>query len=222
MRKLNTLPLVLMILFSMLAALPIVFSVTDPSVELKVVVTYAMPPTDNSMTNRDYKLLRYHSYSTINYYVNAANSYGLSASAVVNTITTSTNTWDVQTKYQVFSYKGTTSRMAGTYDGYNVISWGSYSAGVIAVTMSWVSGRRVLEVDCLMNTYYGWSLSGEPGKMDVQNIMTHELGHFCGLADLYKNTDYWLTMYGYSDFHETYKQTLGLGDILGLRAFYGP
>lgn len=222
MRKLNALPLVLMVLFSMFAALPIVFSVTDPSVELRVVVTYAIPPTDDSMTNSHYKLLRYHSYSTINYYINPSNNYGFSQPAVVNTITGSVNTWDVETGYQVFSYKGTTSRIAGTYDGYNVISWGTYSAGVIAVTMSWVRGKRVLEVDCLMNTYYGWSLSGEADKMDVQNIMTHELGHFCGLADLYNDADYWLTMYGYGDFGQTNKRTLGLGDILGLRAVYGP
>lgn len=221
MRKLNALPLVLLVLFSVFAGLPIAFSMRDGA-ELKVVVTYAVPPTDDSMSNSHYKLLRYHSYSTINYYVNPTNSYGFSSAAVVNTISASVNTWDSQMSYQVFSYKGTTSRVAGTYDGYNVISWGSYSAGVIAVTMSWVKGKRVLEVDCLMNTYYGWSLSGEAGKMDVQNIMTHELGHFCGLADLYNDADYWLTMYGYSNYAETYKQTLGLGDILGLRAVYGP
>jgi hypothetical protein len=221
MRKLNALPLVLLVLFSVFAGLPVVFSMRDGA-ELKVVVAYAIPPTDDSMSNGHYKLLRYRSYSTINYYVNPTNSYGFSSSAVVSTISTAVNTWDSQTSYQVFSYKGTTSRVAGTRDGYNVISWGSYSAGVIAVTMSWVSGKRVLEVDCLMNTYYSWSLSGEAGKMDVQNIMTHELGHFCGLADLYKDADYWLTMYGYSNYAETYKQTSGLGDILGLRAVYGP
>jgi len=222
MKKLNALPLALLILFSVFTTLPIAFSVHDPSVELKIDITYAIPPTDDSLTNLHYKLLRYHSYSTINYYVNPTNSYGLSQSAVINTITGSVNTWDVETAFQVFSYKGTTSRIAGTYDGYNVISWGTYSAGVIAVTMSWVKGKRVLEVDCLMNTYYGWSLAGEAGKMDVQNIMTHELGHFCGVADLYSNADYWLTMYGYAGFGETYKRTLGLGDILGLEAFYGP
>ena len=223
MKKLNAFPLVLMVLFSAFATLPIAFSITDHSVELKVVITYAIPPTDNSMTNPHYKLLRYHSYSTINYYINPANSYGFSQSAVVDTITGSANTWDVETAYQVFSYKGTTSsRIAGTRDGYNVISWGTYSAGVIAVTMSWVSGKRVLEADCRMNTYYSWSLTGEAGKMDVQNIVTHELGHFCGIADLYNDADYWLTMYGYSNFAEIYKRTLGLGDIRGLEAFYGP
>lgn len=51
--------------------------------------------------------------------------------------------------------------------------------------------------------------------------MTHELGHWCGLADLYDDVDYWLTMYGYGNYEETYKRDLGLGDILGLRAVYG-
>lgn len=73
-----------------------------------------------------------------------------------------------------------------------------------------------------MNTYYGWSLSGEAGKMDVQNIMTHEFGHWCGLDDLYNDADYWLTMYGYSNYGITYQRTLGLGDINGLKAVYGP
>jgi hypothetical protein len=88
--------------------------------------------------------------------------------------------------------------------------------------MSWVSGGRTIEVDCMMNTRFQWSLTGEAGKMDVQNIMTHELGHFSGLADLYNDADYWLTMYGYGAYGETYKRTLGLGDINGIRAVYGP
>jgi hypothetical protein len=221
MRKLEVLPLVLLVLFSAFAALPVTFSIVDASVELKVEVTYATPPTDNSMTNLDYTLLSYHSYSTISYYINPKNTYGFTTSAVVNTITSSVNTWDSQTSYQVFSYKGLTSRTAGKYDGYNVISWGKYRSGVIAVTMSWVSGGRVLEVDCLMNTSYKWSLTGGAGKMNVQNIMTHELGHFCGLADLYNEADYWLTMYGYSNYGLTYARTLGLGDIDGLMSVYG-
>ena len=71
------------------------------------------------------------------------------------------------------------------------------------------------------NTRFQWSLTGETGKMDVQNIMTHELGHFCGLKDLYNDADYWLTMYGYSDYGLTYARTLGLGDINGLKVVYG-
>jgi hypothetical protein len=72
-----------------------------------------------------------------------------------------------------------------------------------------------------MNVVFSWSLNGEAGKMDVQNIMTHEFGHWCGLKDLYQDKDYWLTMYGYANYGETYKRTLGLGDINGLRKVYG-
>jgi hypothetical protein len=219
-RKWNALPLVLLILLSVFATLPFAFNIVDDSVEA-IVITYTIPPTDDSLTNPDYQLLSYHSYSTINYYINPKNSYGFSSSSVVSTITTSVNTWDEKTSYQVFSYKGTTLKTAGKYDGYNVISWGKNRVGVIAVTMSWVTSGRVLEVDCMMNTRYKWSLTGEAGKMDVQNIMTHELGHFCGLADLYNDADYWLTMYGYSNFGLTYARTLGLGDINGLKAVYG-
>jgi len=221
MKKLSALPLILSVLLSMFALLPLVSAASNEVGQ--VTVTYVIPPTDDSMTNPHYKLLRYHSYSTINFYINPSNSYGFSSSAVVNTITTAANTWDQETSYPVFSYKGTTMRIAGNGDGYNVVSWGSYQAGVIAVTFSWVTkGKRVVEVDCLMNTYYSWSLTGEANKMDVQNIMTHEFGHFCGVADLYNDADYWLTMYGYSNYGITYQRTLGLGDVNGLRAVYGP
>lgn len=222
MNKLNALPLILVVLFSFLAAIPIAALASESSIQETIVIIYAIPPTDDSMTNPDYALLNYHWYSTINYYINPTNSYGFSSSVVINTITASANAWDAKTSYQVFSYKSTTSRIAGTRDGYNIVSWGSYQAGAIAVTFIWTKGKRVLETDCLMNTYYAWSLSGQAGKMDVQNIMTHEFGHWCGLKDLYNDKDYWLTMYGYGDYGETYKRTLGLGDINGLRAVYGP
>jgi len=182
----------------------------------------AVPPLDDSMTNPDYKLLPYHWYMTAEYWINPSNSYGLPDSGVVAAIEASAKAWDSQTSFQVFSYKGTASLPAGVRDGYNVIAWGSWDSDVIAVTNIWYSGRRVFETDTVMNTFYVWSLEGEAGKMDVQNIMTHEFGHWCGLDDLYNDKDYWLTMYGYAHDGETYKRTLGLGDILGLKAFYNP
>lgn len=181
-----------------------------------------IPSTDDSMTNPDYKLLPFHWYTTANYWINPSNDYGFSAGNVVANITVSANTWDSQTSAAVFSYQGTTTMSAGKRDGYNVVAWGRYRAGVIAVTYIWYSGSHILETDTRMNTLYGWSLSGEAGKFDVQNIMTHEFGHWAGLNDLYSNADYWLTMYGYAGYGETYKQTLGLGDVLGLEAWYGP
>jgi len=221
MKKLESSILLLLMLFSTFAII-VAASTADASVHEEIVVVYAISPTDDSMTNPDYALLPFHWYTTINYWINSKNKYGFSSSAVVNTITASANTWDAQTSFQVFNYKGTTSKNAGRRDGYNVVSWGSYQAGAIAVTYIWYSGAKIIETDCRMNTYYKWSLSGSAGKMDVQNIMTHEFGHWCGLADLYNDADYWLTMYGYGNYGETYKRTLGRGDINGLVAVYGP
>jgi len=173
------------------------------------------------MTNPDYKLLPFHWYVTVKYWINPSNKYGFSVAAVVTAITTSAETWDSQTSAAVFSYQGTISKSAGKRDNYNVVAWGYYSAGVIAVTYIWYSGSQILETDTMMNRLFKWSLSGEAEKMDVQNIMTHEFGHWAGLNDLYDDKDYWLTMYGYGSYGETYKRTLGLGDILGLQAVYG-
>jgi hypothetical protein len=230
MRKMGSLALTVLILFSLVAMLPLSVSAVE-STHLMVVEWYgngrvtlnAIPLEDNSATNPDYKLLRFHWYTTAEYLINPKNKYGILESDVVNTIQTSANTWDVETTYEVFSYKGTTAKLAGEPDGYNVVSWGTYSqANVIAVTFIWYTrGTRILETDTLMNVYFAWSLSGETGKMDVQNIMTHEFGHWCGLNDLYRDKDYWLTMYGYASYGETYKRDLGLGDILGLQAVYG-
>jgi len=220
MKEMNALPMLLLVMFSIFAAFPAAAMASECSVHETIVIIYAIPPTDDSMTNPHYQLLSYHWYSTINYYINPTNSYGFSTTNVVNTIKASANAWDSQTSYTVFSYKGTTSKAAGSRDGYNVVSWGSYSAGAIAVTYIWSSGNRIVETDCRMNTYYSWSLSGQSGKMDVQNIMTHEFGQWCGLKDLYSDADYWLTMYGYANYGETYKRSLGLGDINGLRAVY--
>ncbi|MBS7633883.1 hypothetical protein KEJ34_00020 [Candidatus Bathyarchaeota archaeon] len=185
------------------------------------ITLYQISSEDNSNITDVFKLLPFHWYATAEYYINPKNKYGFSTDAVVSAITAAVNTWDSQTSAAVFSYKGTTSRSAGKRDGYNVIDWGPYRAGVIAVTYIWYVGDMIIETDTRMNTYYKWSLSGEAKKMDVQNIMTHEFGHWCGLDDLYDAECYWLTMYGYADYGETYKRTLGLGDILGLKCIYG-
>jgi len=222
MKALKAFVLLSVVLFSIFAA-ALAASARVNSVEEKEIVVYAISPTDDSGTNPDYALLGFHWYSAINYYINPKNTYRFSTTAVVNTITASANAWDSQTSYQVFNYRGTTTRTAGRRDGYNVVSWSLYySRNVIAVTSIWYSGSRIVETDCRMNTAFKWSLKGEAGKMDAQNIMTHEFGHWCGLADLYNDVDYWLTMYGYAGYGETYKTSLGLGDINGLKAVYGP
>jgi len=57
--------------------------------------------------------------------------------------------------------------------------------------------------------------------MDLQNIATHEFGHN-GLNDLYMRPSIALTMYGYSDYGDIDKRSLGTGDWLGIQELYGP
>src|SRR3989344_1181982 len=100
------------------------------------------------------------------------------------------------------------------------------SQGAIAVTIVWggfggpPSGRKLVEWDQVYDDVdYDWSASGEAGKMDFENIATHELGHSVGLADLY-NACTEETMYGYADYGETKKQSLNAGDLAGMNALY--
>jgi hypothetical protein len=57
--------------------------------------------------------------------------------------------------------------------------------------------------------------------MDLQNIATHEFGHWLVLNDLYKKPARQQTMYGYGAYAETKKRTLESGDIAGLETIYG-
>jgi len=231
MRKIGE--LLFCLLLMVIVVSPVVLVQAKPDVKLLVieyrfrergqpVEVYAIPPKDDSATNSHYALLSFHWYTTAKYWINPKNSYGFSTSAVVSSIMSSADTWDKETAFAVFSYGGTTTSTAGKFDGYNVIAWGGYGAGVIAVTYIWYIGDQIIESDTRLNRVFKWSLSGEAGKMDMQNIVTHEFGHWCGLADLYSDADYWLTMYGYASYGETWKRTLGLGDIDGLKAVYGP
>lgn len=100
--------------------------------------------------------------------------------------------------------------------------------GVIAVTIVWgifggpIFGRELVEWDQVYDDVsYDWSAEsgGVAGKMDFDNIATHELGHSVGMGDLY-NSCIEETMYGYSATGEIKKRDLNTGDIQGVNALY--
>ena len=176
--------------------------------------------------------------STATIEVNPTNSH-LASQSVLDTITVSAEEWDdgaysgwggvTPNLFQVntaFSSK-TYDDLAWTsdkLDGTNTLVWGNYpTSGVIAVTIMWyyTATKTMVEFDMVFDTDYAWSTSGEAGKMDLQNIATHELGHGAGLSDLYSNAAYKETMYGYSDFGDIGKRDLYTGDIQGITRLYG-
>jgi len=112
-------------------------------------------------------------------------------------------------------------------DGANEVYFGFINdSNTIAVTIVWgifsgpPGGRQLVEWDQVYNTSYPWSETGEAGKMDFENIATHELGHTFGLGDLYTADCTEETMYGFSGFGEVKKSTLEGGDIKGISSLY--
>lgn len=135
-------------------------------------------------------------------------------------------TWTAADLNQIFANGGTTDIRTAKFDGENVIAWKGIESGAIAITYVWYwSDTRLLaEVDTMFNKNLPWAISPysqdciESDAYDVQNIATHEFGHWVGLDDLYATSTAELTMYGYGALGELKKDTLGVGDIDGVRA----
>lgn len=112
-------------------------------------------------------------------------------------------------------------------DGVNEVYFGDIdSPGTIAVTIVWgvfggpPQNRQLVEWDMVFDEAdYAWSSAGEAGKMDFENIATHELGHSAGLGHP-EDTCVEETMYRFADFGETYKRDLHAGDIAGIDKLY--
>ncbi len=165
--------------------------------------------------------------SGVTYYVNLGTVPPDIRPQVVKILQDAFAAWEAVDQRRVFVYGGTTNRTAPRQDGTNTIAWGRTRAGIIAATYVWYddSGEAV-EVDTVFNNRFPWAVfnanSGEcqstPVAYDVQDIATHEFGHWIGLLDLYGSSEQDLTMYGYSNMGELKKRTLGAGDRLGVIA----
>lgn len=167
--------------------------------------------------------------------VNAANTRGLDAGFVADTLAAGIAKWEDAADGMIGNGFGADILGSGAStsallladtvapDGANEAYFADIAdADAIAVTIVWYNRftKSLLEWDQVYDDVsYGWSAAGEAGKMDFDNIATHELGHAIGLADLY-NACTEETMYGYATEGETKKRTLNAGDIAGTNALY--
>lgn len=123
----------------------------------------------------------------------------------------------------------------GDANGANEIGWVNISSsypGAIAVTMTWywIGNGEIIEVDLAFNAAYPWvqnvvsgdpdMITGTPNYFDVQNIATHEAGHWLMLGDLYNKPARSQTMYGYGSLGELQKRSLESGDVAGVQTIY--
>ncbi|MAG22424.1 MAG: hypothetical protein CL943_03945 [Candidatus Diapherotrites archaeon] len=166
------------------------------------------------------------------YVVNPSNTSGLNEAFVASNLDTDIAKWENAAGTNIIGAGSVTSDllvadMVAT-DGKNEVYFGSISdSGAIAITIVWgifrgpPGQRELVEWDQVYDQVdFNWSSSGEAGKMDFENIATHELGHSVGLGDLYTVECLEETMYGYASEGETKKRTLESGDITGIQELY--
>jgi hypothetical protein len=165
--------------------------------------------------------------------VNPTNTRNLDQTQVFNLLTGGVDKWEQAGGADVLGPGSATSEVLAADmaapDGQNEVYFADINdANVIAVTIVWgifggpPSNRQLVEWDQIYDDVtFDWSAqsAGVAGKMDFDNIATHELGHSVGMADLY-NTCVDETMYGYSAAGEIKKRDLNPGDITGINNLY--
>jgi len=108
----------------------------------------------------------------------------------------------------------------------NIVMWTNpwpnvYSPSAYALTSVTYdpSTGRIADADIEVNDEF-WDYSigpSNPETVDVQNMMTHEVGHFIGLDHTFDATT---TMFGRADLGEISKRDLAQDDIDGMCAIY--
>ena len=168
------------------------------------------------------------------YILNPENNDGASKTLVKNAVAEGMDEWETpeDKTFIIFGnieIDNTVEYNDGAYRGYNTISFGIYdNPDVIAIASVWgyftgpPSQREIVEAHILMNDGdFEWGNgSVNPSIMDVQNIVTHELGHCAGMGDVYELAAAEETMYGYSSEGEIKKRDLYKGDITGITQLY--
>ena len=166
------------------------------------------------------------------YDVNPANSRGLDEGDLAAKIAADIAEWEAAAGVDILgsgsSTDDTLEADTVSTDGLNEVYFGDIAEpGVIAFAIIWgIFGgppqyRELVEWDQVYDEVdFDWSLSGESGKMDFENIATHELGHSVGMGDLYTSDCAEVTMYGYATDGETKKSSLEAGDIVGVAKLY--
>ena len=145
-------------------------------------------------------------------------------SGAVQAVQDGMNTWSVVPSAS-FSFSGMqgSALCDGSYSAGNEICFAPINEpGVVAQNSFWYnpSSGEMLRSEIVFNTTYNWTIGGTISTFDVQDIITHELGHTLSLKDEYSTAQEENTMYGYASYNETKKRTLEADDIAGISYLY--
>lgn len=164
--------------------------------------------------------------------MNPSNGAELDEEFVFTNLGADLGKWETEAGVEIFKDGTTTDEtlVADTEspDTHNEVYFADIdSEGAIAVTFIWGIFRgppqiqkQLLEWDMVFDDVdFEWSASGEVGKMDFENIATHETGHAAGLGHPHDSCTE-ETMYRFAEEGETKKSDLHDGDIAGIQELY--
>ena len=172
---------------------------------------------------------------------------GLSTEASQNAIAQAANTWDDAVGENLFADGSTvivdyTKVVDNPFppqgqevaDGYSVSGWKSLGDSYLGMQRWWSNGqlvdgyRSIVETDSWYNRDFAWTTdlatAQSTGRIDLQSIALHELGHGIGMGDLYtlpdndpRKSDLQQVM----NLYDGPQRELGNGDRTGAQSLYG-
>ncbi|MDD5557797.1 MAG: matrixin family metalloprotease [bacterium] len=160
----------------------------------------------------------------IPYYIERGGAGDILDGSDIEAIQSAFQTWEhVATGRVEFQFAGLIDA-AAEEEIASVVMWldeeWPYDSSFVAKTRLSYDPRdgRILRAEILLNGRdYRWSTDGDSGALDVQNVATHEVGHFIGLRDSAAGGQ---AMFEYILLGETGKRYLSDADIDGVRANY--
>lgn len=169
-------------------------------------------------------------YFPLPYYISAPSFAG--HTDFITAVDESFKTWrDIQDIRVEYLPLGCSNSTENQNDGVNLIVYVSsnwvFDPAIIAITRNFYiagTGARagmILDSDILINgVNHDFTTTNELGKYDVQDIVTHEAGHFLGLGHEVSPIDPQATMFAVASPNEFNKRVLHADDLKGIHAGY--
>lgn len=176
--------------------------------------------------------------------VNGANASGIAPSTVLEITARSVARWEAATAGagvgRMFDVLGSGTSTSvpldidrASPDGSNELYFasGAIDSNALGITYYWMSLnsnvalRRMIEWDIVISGAYPYGTAGESGRIDLESLLMHELGHVVGMGDIYNDGEPFtgcqaVTMFGSLAYGSTAARSLDPRDIEGIYELY--